>query len=345
MQLKKSVLIAAVLCFAMITGWELYWRSQGRETNIDDNTALYASQRALLKKPNNNQVVFIGSSRILFDIQKDIWREKTGTEPVMLAAQGASPLPALRDIVENTDFKGLIVVGVTPGLFFSTTFQQAPPMSRVQDRLDYFYKQTYAQRLNQWLSVPLQKNLVFITAADEAWDSDVDLKTLLYQIQIGERAGPYPAPFNQFEDVSLDRNVQMTARTTNDTAYANTIKKAWIDMISGGEMPPPDKDGVISYVIKYANQFKARGGQIVFVRCPADGFFEIEKEIAPRASFWDSLLIRSDSRGYHYEDYPQLQNLHLPESSHLSKEDADVFTTELIAIMQKDGLFTNTKPE
>lgn len=339
------MIIAAVLALAMITGWELFWRSQGREPNLDDNAELWAWERDKLVSPNANDVVFIGSSRILFDIQKDIWRAKTGTEPVMLAIQGSSPMPVLKDLVENTDFNGTIVVGVTPGLFFSTVYPKAPPMTRSQGRVDHFYNRTYAQRLNQWLSVPLQQNLAFITAADDTWDSDVDLRTLLYHVQIGERAGPYPAPFYQFEEVDLDRNMQMNARTTNDTAYANTIKAAWVDMMTSEERPPPDKAGTTALFVKYAKMFQARGGNIVLVRCPATGFFDAEHEIAPRAAFWDSLVIKTKAPGYHYLDYPQLQGLHLPEWSHLSKEDADVFTTELIAIMQKDGLFTNTKSE
>ncbi len=345
MNLKQSIIIAAVLCLAMITGWELYWRDQGRLPNLDDNPELWASQRAKLENPSSDQVVFIGSSRILFDIELDIWKEKTGTDPVMLAFQGSSPLPILKDIVEKTDFNGLLVVGVTPGLFFSTTFQKAPPMFRSQDRVDYFYDRTYAQRLNQWLSVPLQKNFAFITAADEAWDSDVDLRTLIYRLQIGERAGPYAAPFYMFEDIDLERNMRMDARATADTAYANSIKKAWVDMLTSEEMPPPEKDAVIAFFSQYAAKFKARGGKIVMVRCPATGFFDAEKEMAPRAQFWDSLLVKAEVPGYHYEDYPQFQNLELPEWSHLSREAAAFFTTELIAIMQKDGVFTNTKSE
>lgn len=345
MNLVRSFLVALILGLLSVAAWEFYWRSQGHEPNIDDNNNISSIQRAKLEKPATNQVVFIGSSRILFDIQLDLWREKTGTEPVMLAFQGASPLPVLRDVVENTDFKGLMVIGVTEGLFFSTTFEMAPPMSRAQDRLDYYYNRTYAQRLNHFLSIPLQKNFAFITLADETWDSDVDLKTLLRMQIRDERAGPLPAPFYQFEDVSLDRNVQMSERTTNDTAYANTVKLAWQDMISG-QRPSPDKEGTTNFFLKYARQFTDRGGKIVLVRCPSDGWFkEIETKGMPRSEYWDSLVIKSNLPAYHYEDYPQFTNLNLPEWSHLSKEDADHFTTEFIKLLKEDGVLTETKPE
>jgi hypothetical protein len=345
MGLRSSFILAAILGLISILGWEMYWRSQGLIPNIDDNNNLSAIQRAKLEKPADNLVVFIGSSRILFDIQLDLWKEQTGTEPAMLAFQGASPLPVLRDIVDNTDFKGTIVVGVTPGLFFSTTFDKAPPVSRAQERLDHYYDRTYAQRINHNLSIPLQKNLAFVTVADEFWDSDVDLGTLLWSKVRDERAGPKPAPFYQFEDVSLDRNVQMLERVTNDTAYANTIKLAWQDMLSG-DMPPPDKKSTTEFFLEYAKKFQEKGGKLVLVRCPSDGWFkEIEAKGLPRTEFWDSLVIRSKLPAYHYDDYEQFRNLNLPEWSHLSKEDADFFTNEIIKIFKKDGVLTNSNPE
>jgi hypothetical protein len=345
MGLKKSFVLAAILGLIAVAGWEMYWRGQGLEPNIDDTDNLSALQRAKLQNPKEDNVVFIGSSRILFDIQLDLWKEQTGTEAVMLAFQGASPLPVLRDIVDNTEFNGTIIVGVTPPLFFSTTFEKAPPISRAQERLDHFYDQTYAQRINHYLSIPLQKNLAFITVADESWDSDVDLGTLLWNQVQDERAGPKPAPFNQFEDVSLDRNVQMTAKATNDTAYANTIKLAWQDLLSG-DMPPPDKKSTTEFFLEYAKKFEEKGGNLILVRCPSDGWFkEIEAMGFPRAEYWDSLVIRSKLPAYHYDDYEQFRDLNLPEWSHLSKEDADFFTTEIIKIFKKDGVLTNSKTE
>lgn len=345
MQLRKSLLIAVVLGILSGIAWEVYWRSQGKIPNIDDNRDLWARQRAKLDNPKGDQAVFIGSSRILFDMQNDIWRARTGTDPVMLACQGATPLPVLREIVDNTDYAGTLFVGVTSGLFFSTTFPQAPPWERAQSNVDYYHDRTYAQRLNHLLSIPLQKNLAFYTDATEAWDSDVDLKTLLYRQIKDERAGPLPPPFFQFEEVSLDRNVQMDPRVTNDTAYAQTVQRAWQGMLSG-DMPPPDVAGTTKFFLKYAEKFQQRGGKMVLIRFPFSGWFkEIETQKLPRAKFWDSLVIKSGLPAYHFEDYPQLTGLNLPEWSHLSKEDADFFTEEIIKIWKKDGILTQTKTE
>ena len=341
MQLKQSLIIAVILGIATVTGWELYWRSQGMQPNLYDNKNLWANQRAKLENDTSNMTVFIGSSRILYDIQLDIWRELTDTEPIMLAVQGASPIPTFKDIVENTDFSGTLMVGITPPLTFSTVFPKAPPITRSQSKVDYYKKRTYAQRINHRLAVPLQTNLAFIRDGDEEWDSDVDLKTLLKQIHIGERNGPPPVPFNNFEEITEDRHMKMPAYVTNDTVYANTIKAAWKDMILSNDMPPPDKEGTTAAFLELVEKFKQRGGNLILVRCPSSGFFkDVEAKGFPRKDFWNPLVEKAKVKAYHYDDYPQFRNLNLPEWSHLALEDAQFFTKELIAILKNDNVLT-----
>lgn len=341
MNLKQSLIIAVALGIMAIGAWELYWRSQGLEPNIDDNKNLWANQRSKLENFDDKTVVIIGSSRILYDIQVDIWKEQTQTNPVMLATQGASPLPVFKDIVENTDFNGMLIIGVTPPLLFATTYPGAEFMKRSQSLVDYYYNRTYAQRINHKLSVPLQKNLAFIRDGDESWDSDVDLKTLLKQIHLNERSGPFYPPFYNFEEITLERHMKMPERMVTDTAYANTVKKVWTAILSG-DFPPPEREATIQAFAELAEQFKQKGGKLILVRCPSDGLFkEVESKGFPREQFWDQLVLKTDAKAYNYLDYEQFQNLLLPEWSHLATKDAQFFTKELIKIMKKDKVLNN----
>src|SRR5690606_17931325 len=344
MNLKTSLLIAVTLGLLSVLAWETYWRSQGLKPNIDDNKNLWAIQRAKLNHTKDHTVVFIGSSRILYDINLDIWEKETGEDAVMLATQGASPIPVFRDIVDKTSFSGTLIVGITPPLFFSTVFPEARFIQRSQSLVDYYYKRTYAQRLNHILAVPLQKNLAFIRDGDESWDSDVDLKTLLNQIHIGDRGGPFYPPFNNFEEVTLDRHMKMPKIMVTDTAYANTVKKVWTAILSG-DNPPPDKEATTNTFVELAEKFKSRGGTLILVRCPSSGLFkEVEDKGFPREAFWDVLVEKSGAKAYHYEDYEQFSNLFLPEWSHLAAKDAAFFTQELIKIMKADGLLPTYNP-
>ena len=104
MNLKKSIITAAILCVIAVGAWELYIRSQGFTPTLDDNEALWAVQRAKLENASKNETVFLGSSRVLFDIQLDEWENVIGKRPIQLAVVGSSPLPIFSDIVNNTDF-------------------------------------------------------------------------------------------------------------------------------------------------------------------------------------------------------------------------------------------------
>ena len=203
MNLKKSLTVALIFTVGAMVSWEIYWRSQGYVPHIDDNKDLWAVQRAKVTNASSEDVLIVGSSRVLFNLQLDEWQKETGTRPIQLASAGASPLPIFSDIVNNSAFNGTIVVGVTPPLFFSTTYPLADPWKRAQDRVDHFFDRTYAQRLNHLVSLPLQKNLVFLSTSEEKWAGNIDLKTLLKNIKIGNRAPEGMPPFFQFNNISI----------------------------------------------------------------------------------------------------------------------------------------------
>jgi hypothetical protein len=334
MNLRQSLVIAALLSLAGLSFWEMYWRSQGFYPSIDDDNALWSIQRAKVDRATKEDVVIVGSSRVMFDIQLYEWEKITGKRPIQLAAGGCSPLPVFHDIVHTSDFNGTILVGVTPGLFFSTTNPKAQPWAWPQSKVDYFHKMTYAQILNHHLSIPLQKSFAFLSQ-DEGVDG-INLGELIKKIKIEGRVYDPMPPFHEFADVTEDRNVSMKEQAETDTAYANSIKAVW-KFFSAGGGPPPDKSATLKFFLDDLKVFKARGGKVILVRCPSSDFLrEHERKITPRTEFWDQLVQQAQVKAYHFEDYPQLQNLSLPEWSHLSAGDAEVFTRELFQIMIKD---------
>ncbi len=340
MYLKQSLIIALTISLISLGAWEMYWRTQGFYPTIDDNKELWVTQRARVEKATNEDVLLMGSSRVLFDFQLDEWENETGKRPIQLACVGSSPLPVFHDIVEKTDFTGTVLIGVTPGLFFSTTFPKAQPWEWPQSRVDYYYKRTYAQRLNHALSLPLQENFAFLSE-DEGVDG-LKLKELIGKIKVGERVPDPMPPFHEFGEIAKDRNLKMKEIAVTDTAYANSIKKVW--MFFGKGAPPPDKKATMAFFLKDLEKFKARGGKVILVRCPSSGGLRMGENMGlPRAEFYDDLVQKAQVKNYHFEDFEQLKNLECPEWSHLSASDAKFFTTELVKIMIKDGALTSYK--
>ena len=353
MKLKISLAIAISATLILTVIWELYWREQGYYPTINDEKALWAMERAKVENASEDDVIILGSSRAYFDIQVDAWKAETGKYPIQLASTGSSPLPTFHDIVNNTDFNGTVIIGVAPGLFFSTLVPEAFPWRRAQSKVDYFEDETYAQKLNFRLSIPLQKNFVFISADEEEWDDDIDLKALLKRIRVGKRLqSPEYPPFYNFGDVSIPRNMALSYKTESDKEFAKTVINVWNfeppkppevenDSIKKEKEDPrkPDKDGTTAFFLKDLKKFKARNGKVVLVRCPSSGIVrQRELDKLPRERFWDSLVNVANVPNYHFEDHDQFKDLECPEESHLSKSDADYFTKELIKLLKKDGI-------
>lgn len=341
MNLKQSVFIGLLITVIALIAWEIYWRDQGFTATLDDNEALWAVQRAKVDKLSKEDVVLVGSSRVHFDIQLDQWEKKMGNKPIQLAAGGCSPLPVFHDLVNHSNYNGTVLVGVTPGLFFSTTFPKAQPWAWPQARVDYFHNRTYAQQLNHLFSLPLQNSFAFISEVEGV--DGINLKELLKKIHINNRVVDPMPPFHTFEEIRLDRNVRMLKRMETDTAFANTVKKVWKFFMSG-EGPPPDKKATMNFFLTDLEKFKARGGKVILLRCPSDGYLrDFENTVTPRTTFWDELVQKANVPAYHFEDYTQLQNLTIPEWSHLTADDADIFTNEFLDILIKDQVLITSK--
>jgi hypothetical protein len=343
MQLKQTLIIAFTLSILSLTTWEVFWRSQGVYPTLDDNEALWANQRARVESASSNNILLMGSSRVLFDMQLDEWESETGIRPIQLASVGSSPLPIFHDVVNNTNFNGTIVVGVTPGLFFSTTSPEAQPWQWPQSKVDYYKKRTYAQISNHLLSLPLQKNLAFLS--DDQGVDGIKLKELVAKINTGNRVVDPMPPFHDFGEIELDRNLKMKQITVTDTAYANSVIKVWQFYMKGAASgPPPDKASTMAFFLNDLKIIQARGGQVILVRCPSSGGLRAGENMGvPRSKFWDDLVKQSNLKAYHFEDYDQLKDLKCPEESHLSAKDAQYFTTEIVKIMKADGSLTNLK--
>ena len=344
MNLKKSLIIAVMISIIGFTAWELYWRSQDFRTDLDDNEALWAVQRHRVEKATDKDILLMGSSRILFDMQLDEWKEQSGIRPIQLAFVGSSPLPIFNDVVNNTTFNGTIVVGVTPGLFFSTTKPDRDSWNSPQSKVDYYKKRTYAQIANHFLSIPLQKSLAFISEVQGV--DGIKLKELLGKINIGTRGVETSPPFHEFGEIfHVDRNLTMKPITVTDTAYANSVIRVWQFFgKKAASGPPPDKVGTMALFLEDLKTFEARGGQVILVRCPSSGTLRAAENMGlPRAEYWDELVKTSKLKAYHFEDYDQLKDLKCPEESHLSAEDARYFTTEIVKLMKADGALPNLK--
>ncbi len=327
--------IAAVLLFVLgLLAWEFYQRSQGVNISYDDDGPLWAYHRNKVYHPSDRSTVFIGSSRIKFDLDIDTWKSITGDDPVQLACVGSTPLPVLYDLAEDSRFKGKLIIDVTEGLFFSTN-----PGNRFRPdkALTYYHEITPAQRVSFVLNKYLESTFVFLDR------EDISLNALMDQWEIPSREGVMTGPIfpRDFDRVKFSRQEYMGPLFLADTAQINKQRSIWALFASMNKKPPVNGaplDSILQTVKAATDKIQSRGGKVMFVRTPSSGpMLQGEGRAFPRDQYWEKMLEVTGCNGIHFQDYPETSQYICPEFSHLMLSDAVDYTKHLIRQLQQKG--------
>jgi hypothetical protein len=319
-------LLAGLSFLLAMAAWETYWRTQGAEPSYRNSDGLWAIQRRRIDHGEGSAVVAIGSSRLMFDLQLDVWQRLSGVRPIQLSLQGTSAMPVLEDLADDPDFTGTLLVGVTPGLFFSG-------FGLRKEVVEYARRETPAQRASQWLSMHGLENRF-------AWyEPDFALFTVIERQDWPRRHGVerFPEVPKISNTTTADRNHRMWTRVEHDVGYARSVQQIWVQRRP--TRPPTQEqqekhaaeiEREIARAVAAVAKLRARGVRVVFVRAPSSGeVLEGERRRYPREKTWDLLLARTGAPGIHFEDHPDMQDLRLPEWSHLAGADADRWTAAL----------------
>ena len=329
---NRIFIVAVVLATLMLAGWEAYWRAYGATPGYRNSDGQWAAQRRRIDHGEGGKTVMIGSSRVLFDVQLPVWEKIAGERPIQLALEGSSPMAFLEDLAADPDFTGRLLVGVTPGLFFSGRALRG-------DVLAYYRKQAPSQRSGHWLSHHLLEPWLAF------YDPDFALATVVKRQAWPTRPGLHEPPaVRKLAMQEADRNTHMWRKLEVDAEYRALARSIWAARLA---KPPPGMDtpakaqAVIAAQIKRAvvavGKLRSRGVDVVFVRAPSIGpYYAEEQRDLPRAQTWDRLLQSTGAAGIHFEDYPQLQGYDQPEWSHLSASEARRFTAALVPLVERE---------
>jgi len=331
--LTKAALVAALLVIIAVISWEVYLRSTGFELGFDDGGPIWSYHRDKIYQPIDKATVFIGSSRIKFDLDIETWEKLTGDHPIQLACVGSTPRPLLADLADDPKFKGKVIVDVTEGLFFSMSPQN---FRRPNEAIEYHNKITPTQRAGFFLNKPLESTFVFLDK------EHYSINAMLDALEIPSRPGVRMSPIfpRDFGYVHFNRQEYMGRFFLTDTAQQHKQQQIWALFGRINRNPPisgPPLDSIIQTVKMDVDKIKARGGKVLFVRTPSSGpYLEGEEKGFPREKYWDRLLAETGCQGIHFKDFPQIEHYACPEFSHLSPADAIDFTKHFIEILKTD---------
>lgn len=328
-----AVTITIIVSAATIA-WELYARSLGYGPTLNDNEDLWTLRRRAVQPES---IVIIGDSRAWYDVDLDEMENGLGKRPIQLAAGGMCGFPVLEDLANDKNFHGTIICSIVPRLFFAPP--GTPPFGRGEKVVKRFHNQTPAQRVSQYLAMPLEEHVAFLK--QEELTLDDYFKKLPIPNRPGAQVPPRLPPYFGTED--RERRSRMIEECANPNGeLARRIQQIWLPLF---QPPPPSyipKDVFMKQmgeaiekrfrdIVDDVGKIRARGGKIVFVRFPhSGGVKQIEDHDTPREKTWDPLLKMTGSPGIYYSDFPELKDFQCPEWSHLSAGDSVEFSKRLV---------------
>ncbi|MEP6615750.1 MAG: hypothetical protein ABJA57_04195 [Ginsengibacter sp.] len=332
---KNAGILVLIVVLLFVTGYELYWRSKGFSISYNDDESLWSSKRKTIYSSPEKTTVFIGSSRIKFDLDIPTWDSITGNKAIQLSMVGTSPRPFLEDIANDKNFKGKLIIDVTEGLFFGRNTKRTEKSA--VDGIEFYKKWTPAQKFSGVVNNVLESGILFLEK------NKFSLNSLLDDLPVPKRKGVVERPVfpKAFSMNTSERQSFMDRNFLVDTSQQNNQINNW--RITGSFDKTPGISGdsltVIFNKVKSAtDKIRARGGVVFFVRTPSSGgYLAAEKMNYPRQKYWDSLLIYTNCQGVYFEDYPAIAHFQCPEWSHLTPQDAIVFTKNLIDILEEKG--------
>jgi len=323
------MVLAVMVCVSVVGAWEMYWRSEWFVPSYRNSDGLWALTRDRIDDEGGRGVAIVGSSRVLFDVNLESWREVTGTLPIQLALEGTNPRPYLTHIAQETTFSGLVVVGVTEGLFLS------PSIGLRGSVVNAYRNRTPADRMSQWLSMHTVEPYVAF------YDFDIALFAIVRRQPFWPaRSGMTPElpVVRKLANSRVTRQTDMWNKVSDNPDYREVTRGIWLAFLNAPRPAPPPPEvqerhisSLLAEVTADVQAIRARGGDVVFVRAPSSGpFREAETKGFPRELLWDRLLAATGAVGVHFEDHADLQDFELPEWSHIRADQTDRFTRALL---------------
>jgi len=326
--------VVVLMVIAATCAWEFYCRSIGYGPTLNDNEDLWTSARRRVKPES---IVVIGDSRGWFDLDLDELQKGLGKRPVQLAMGGGCAYPVLADLANDENFHGTIICSVVPRLFVAPP--GTPPMERAEKAVRRSHTQTPAQRVSQYLAMPLEEHVAFLK------QQELTLDDLVKRLPIPNRpyalVSPRIPPY--FGTLDRERRARMIEGCAQPGKLQTTIQQIWLPLFT----PPPPPTYIpkeefakrmgqaieqrFHDVAAAVQKLRSRGGKIVFVRLPHSGGLKaLEDRETPRAAVWDRVIKDTAAPGIYYEDFPELAGFNCPEWSHLSAGDSVEFSKRLI---------------
>ncbi len=334
---RKQWLLVIVFTVILVVIFELYLRSLGCMPQVKDSSSLWGYYRQECDRAEtSNMLVSIGGSRPQAGLNPFLVASRTNYSNVVLLHQaGSSFIPTLRDIAYNTDYSGMIICSYHPLYFLYSMEEQQALVDFYHAKYNNSILTSLLTNIDTYLNLQLSSSLVI--------NNINGISGIASKILSSKRSNmkKYPNRFMISETSLLEA---MSKEQLSQ--YKKERAVAGVRFIVGNDVSiedlPVDHDkwfACFREVLQLAKIIEDRGGKFIFVRYPiSDDCRRYEQEKFPKELYWDEAARMSPVLMLHFQDIPGCENLSCFDGSHLSEENANIFTNRLIEELIKTGV-------
>lgn len=326
---KKTWALALGLFLVFAAGIEGSLRIAGFVPTIRQTPAFWAfhRRRVYSAPPGVRVLALVGQSRMDLDIDlAALAADLPQRRVVQLAIPGMNPIPVLRDLAEDPEFSGDVVVsllaghllgyGGNPGEYVAAAHKPPPNLNG---------------RMNLMASATVESVLVL-------QNGELSPHFLLANLLSGNG---FPKPSHIRMSFDRERKADFSRVDIASLRAARIEREKFL--YSRWRTTPPSEGDFSTRVLELrelVSRIQDRGGRVAIIRLPtADELWAMEEEIFPRSRFWDRLAREVGCVTLHFQDVPDLASVHLPDTSHLDYRDAPAFTRALERALEEAGFF------
>ena len=241
-------------------------------------TTTRISGRMARRRVQPESIVIIGDSRGWFDLDLDELQKGLGKRPVQLAWPEAALIRCWPISPTTKLFTARLFAVSCPACFLPRP--GTPPMERGEKNVRRSRTQTPAQRVSQYLAMPLEEHVAFLKdiRSHAGGSSETPAYSKSARCAYSAAAAAVLSDGRPGTSRSHDRGVRATGNELQ-----RRIQQIWIPLFT--PPPPPSyvpKEVFMAQIMKAieqrfqdvasaAQKLRARGGKIVFVRLPSSG--------------------------------------------------------------------------
>jgi hypothetical protein len=333
---KPAFLGTLVTLAVLLVATEVDARARGVAPSAAWAPDTWTAHWMRLEAAPDDQTVLLGASRMQFGMDMDVWEERTGRRPLMLAWPGSPPWPVLSKLVEREQFRGDVYISLAPSFAFidgrsGFAAGMAATVAGVEMK-----RWSLSYRMYERLWLPVQN-------AFSAFNTDAcsPIQRLREALLVPNREGArQPALLPHTADFTADNALRFTETGLSDPAIVEWLL-AIHQTISDiqGETGMTDMDALVAQVKADVAALEARGSRVVFVRFPSDGgYLDVETRVFSREQCYDRVVLETAADGVHYADHEERLGFTPPEWSHLDSEQAVKFTRAFLDIVEELGV-------